>query len=225
VASAHYTRDHVWVVITSVASLGSVPYQKLKDLGIDGIYFSAQDMAAAKSHRLEALSAGFKVGLFYPGNSQFMDGLQTARSVDAALTTFAGADGGQTPVLLDFEPSDGSVPFWNGFVGEWRALRPGRVTDMTPEPFKAAVLPVDLLLNARFDIKVQNYFGDMSPVDAREAAMDWIRRGATDDEVRGFVGGGRKSPLPTLYNGAVVRRLEGGSCVWNANLLRESGLI
>ena len=223
-ASAHFSRDFVWVVITSIASLGSVPYQKLKDLGVNGIYFSAMD-DQAKAARTVALGAGFKVGFFYPGNSLHMDGNQTARDVDAKLTLFTGADHGQTAVLLDVEPSDGSVPFWNAFVAEWRALRPGRVTDMTPEPFKAASLPVDLLLNARFDIKVQNYFGDMSPVDAREAAMDWIRRGATDDQVRGFVGGGRKSPLPCLYQGAPARRLENGTIIWNANLLRESGLI
>ena len=62
-------------------------------------------------------------------------------------------------------------------------------------------------------------------MDWREAAMDWIRRGATDEQVRGFVGGGRRSPLPILYQGNVARRLEGGTIVWNANLLRESGLI
>lgn len=224
-ASAHFTRDYVWVVITSIASLGSIPYDDLKALGINGIYLSAQDNLATKAKRAEVVSKGFKVGLFYPGSGLFQDGAQAARAVEARLVEFAGADNGQTAVLLDFEPSQGSAPFWTSFVPEWRALRPGRVTDMTPEPFKAFVLPVDLLLNARFDIKVQTYFGDMSPVDAREAAMDWIRRGATDEQVRGFVGGGRKSPLPTLYQGNVVRALEGGTCVWNANLLRESGLI
>lgn len=223
--SAHFTRDFVWVVITSIASLGSIPYQKLRDLGITGIYLSAQDNLATKAKRAEVVGAGFKVGLFYPGNSLHMDGVQTARDVEARLVAFAGADGGQTGVLLDFEPSDGSAPFWQAFLPEWRALRPGRVTDMTPEPFKAFVLPLTDILNARLDVKVQNYFGDMSPVDAREAAMDYIRRGAADEQVRGFVGGGRKSPLPTLYQGSVARRLEGGTCIWNANLLRESGLI
>lgn len=224
-ASAHFSRDHVWVVITSIASLGSIPYDKLKTLGINGIYLSAQDNLATKAKRDEAIGKGFKTGFFYPGNGVHMDGTQTARDLDARLTTFAGADNGQTAVLLDFEPSDGSAPFWGKFLPEWRALRPGRVTDMTPEPFKAYVLPVNDILGARLDIRVQTYFGDMSPVDGREAAMDWIRRGATDDQVRGFVGGGRKSPLPILSNGVPVRPLEGGSCVWNANLLRESGLI
>jgi hypothetical protein len=224
-ASAHFTRDHVWVVITSIASLGSIPYQKFRDLGIDGIYLSAQDNLATKAKLAEVVGAGFKGGLFYPGNAVHMDGAQTARNVDAKLTTFAGADSGQTAVLLDFEPSDGSATFWKAFLPAWRSLRPGRVTDMTPEPFKARVLPVSDLLDAHVEIRVQSYFGDMSPVDAREAAMDWIRAGATDAQVRGFVGGGRKSPLPTLYQGTVVRKLEGGSCVWNADLLRESGLV
>jgi hypothetical protein len=228
-ASAHFSRDYVWVVITSIASLGSIPYQKLRDLGITGIYLSAQDNLATRTKRAEVVNQGFKVGLFYPGNSQFQDGVQTARDVEAHLELFAGADNGQTAILLDFEPSDGAVPFWNAFVGEWRALRPGRVTDFTPEPFKASALPVSLLLNARFDVRVQYYFGDMSPADGGEAREDWLIGlngvGFPKEAIRGFVGGGRGSPIPILYQGRVARRLQPGTCVWNANLLRESGLI
>ena len=224
-ASAHFTRDYVWVVITSIASLGSIPYQKLKALGITGIYLSAQDNLATRAKRQEVIDQGFKVGLFYPGNSQFQNGVQVARDVDAKLTTFAGSDSGQTAVLLDFEPSDGSTSFWQAFLPEWRALRSGRVTDMTPEPFKGSVIPLTGILNARLDVMVQTYFGDMSPVDMWEAADDIINNGASHEQVHLFVGGGRKSPLPILYNGQPVRGLRPGSCIWNANLLRESGLI
>ena len=75
-ASAHFSRDHVWVVITSIASLGSIPYAKLTTLGINGIYLSAQDDLATKAKRTEVVKAGFAAGLFYPGNSVHMDGAQ-----------------------------------------------------------------------------------------------------------------------------------------------------
>jgi hypothetical protein len=248
--SDHYTRDFVWLVITSIASLGSIPYDKIKSYGITGLYLAAQDDLATSAKRLEAITKGFKVGLFYPASADHQYGDMVAKAASDRLTKFTAdpvtgkpaSDAGQTPVLLDFEPSYGSVNFWldflwgnetNGTRG-WRGsvgidnaqgYRPGRVSDMTPEPFKGADLPVSSIRAARLDAKVQDYFGDMSPVDALEAGYDLIDKGFDRSEVRGFVDGGRKSKPPIFYQGQKVRNLQPGTAIWNANLMRESGLI
>lgn len=222
----HFTRNFVWLVVTD-DSFG-LDYSKIRDLGITGIYFSA--VAAGTPTRIpQARAAGFKVGIFYPASTQHQFGGDVARAIDAYRKRVFLNDGGQTPILLDFEPEDGSVGFWNDFIFVYRSALPGRVTDFTPAPFKATVLPVPALLNARFDVKVQNYFGDMSLVDAYEAGLDWIRGlngvGYDPEHVRGFVDGGRKNKPPIFYQGGKVRNLLPGTCIWNANLLREGGLI
>ena len=232
-ADPHYTRDNVGVVVTSIASLGSIPYDKFKTLGVDLIYLNAADPAATSAKRKEVLSKGFRCGLFYPASTEHQFGDDVAALVSAELTDFTkdpvtgkpASDNGQTPVLLDFEPSYGSVKFWMDFIVIYRNLRPGRVTDFTPEPFKAADLPLTAILNAHIDIRVQYYFGDMSPADGGECRDDYISRGVPPALVRGFVDGGRKTKLPIFYNGQIVRGLQKGTVIWNANLLREAGLV
>jgi hypothetical protein len=228
VSDPHFTRDYVWVVITSLGSF-TPDWDKVRGLGITGIYLNAADPSVTAAKILEVRGLGFKVGVFYPAHTEFQFGADVARAIDAYRRSHFLNDGGQTPVLLDFEPSDGSVGFWTDFISTYRSLLPGRVTDFTPEPFKAQLLPVSVLLNARFDVKVQDYFGDMSPVDAYEAGLDWVRGlngvGYPPEQIRGFVDGGRKNKPPIFYEGRRVRNLLPGTCIWNANLLREAGLI
>src|SRR6476469_3593200 len=165
-ASPHYTRDFVWVVHTSLSSI-SIPYNKLRDLGVTGIYLNAADPLATDLKRREVVQNGFKCGLFYPANTEHQFGKDVATLVSQKLAQFAKTENdvggaGQTPVLLDFEPSFGSVTFWQDFMSVYRSLRPGRVTDFTPEPFKAADLKInELVFTGRMDVKVQVYFGDM----------------------------------------------------------------
>jgi hypothetical protein len=223
----HFTRDYVWLTVTDHSF--NLPYESIKALGINGLYLPAADSTTTPAKIQEARNAGFKVGVFYPASSTFQFGHEVAQAINAYRQRVFLNDGGQTPVLLDFEPSDGSVAFWKDFISTYRALLPGRVTDFTPEPFKAGALPVADLLNARFDVKVQDYFGDMSLVDAYEAGLDWIRGlngvGYPPEQIRGFVDGGRKNKPPIFYQGQRVRNLLPGTVVWNANLLREAGLI
>ena len=242
--SAHYTRDYVWCVITSIASLGSIPYQAFRDLGITGIYLWAPDNLATPAKRLEVIGAGFKCGLGYPADTRFQYGDDVARLASARLTNFIGlgGDSGQTPVLLDFEPSQGSAQFWLDFIWGstarltkgWRGIngissvgapRYYRVTDFTPEPFKGTALPCSDLIAARFDARVQVYFGGMEPVDGGEARDDLQAYGFPREAIRGFVDGGRVIPPPIFYQGRRVRSLQGGTCIWQANLLREVGLV
>jgi hypothetical protein len=246
--SDHFSRDFIWVVITSIASLGSIPYQALRDLGITGIYLWAPDNLATPQKRLEVVGAGFKCGLGYPADTRFQLGDDVARLASARLTAFIGTagDGGQTPVLLDFEPSQGSAQFWLDFIWGsaaratkgWRGIngisstgapRYYRVTDFTPEPFKGTALPCSDLVAARFDARVQYYFGGMELVDGGEARDD-LQTGLNGvgfprEAIRGFVDGGRHNWPPIFYNGQRVRSLQGGTCIWNANLCREAGLI
>ena len=217
----HFTRDHVWVVFTDDAF--SVPTAAVKALGIDGIYFNAA-AAGTPARIAPTRAAGFKVGIFYPASSAG-NGADVAKAVNAYRLKVFNNDGGQTPILLDFEPSAGGAQFWLDFIAVYRGLLPGRVTDFTPEPFKGADLPVQALLDARFDAKVQHYFGDMSPVDAGEARDDLVAWGFPRERVRGFVDGGRVIKPPIFYQGRKVRNLQPGTCVWSANLLREAGLI
>ncbi len=244
-ATAHYTRDYVWLAVTDDSF--NIPYAALTALGINGIFRHAGDtLAKFNADR----SAGFKTGIFYPASSQYQDGAVVAKLVSDDLTRLALNDGGQTPVLLDFEPSYGSAPFWRDFlwgkidvgtgaaIRGWRGTggldngggyRPGRVTDFTPEPFQAVNLPCADLAAGRLDARVQYYFGDMSPVDGGEAREDLEIGlngvGFAREAVRGFVDGGRTIKPPIFYKGNRVRSLEPGTNIWNANLMREAGLI
>jgi hypothetical protein len=223
--SDHYTRDFVWLVVSSPASF-QIDFAKAKALGITGLYY---DRSVTLSQLNLARQNMPKVGLFETADTRTETGVAVATRINGDRLRLAANDGGQTPILLDFEPSTGSVQFWLDFIAEYRRLMPGRVTDFTPEPFKATVLPVADLLNARFDVKVQDYFGGMELVDAYEAGLDWIRGlngvGYPSEQIRSFVDGGRKNKPPIFYNGQVVRKLLGGSCIWNANLMREAGLL
>jgi hypothetical protein len=229
VSDPHFTRERVWVVFTD-DSFG-VPYAALRGLGINGVYFNAA--AAGTPARLGVVPADFARGIFYPANTEHMFGAQVAASINEYRKKWFPADSGRTAVLLDFEPSSGSVQFWLDFIATYRLLMPGRVTDFTPEPFKATALPVRQLLAAKFDVKVQDYFGDMSIVDAYEAGLDWIRGlddgsgrvGFPSEQIRSFVDGGRHNKPPIFYEGRKVRNLLPGTCIWSANLLREAGLI
>jgi hypothetical protein len=244
--SQHFSRDYVWAVITSIASLGSIPYQPLRDLGVTGIYLWAPDNQATNTRRLEIVGQGFKCGLGYPADTRYMYGDAVAKLASDRLAQFAPSDAGQTPVLLDFEPSYGSTQFWLDFIygsaerqtKGWRGIngalsvnapRYYRVTDFTPEPFKATQLPVQAFLDARFDVKVQAYFGDMSPIDGCEATLDWLNGlnsiGFPPEAIRLFVDGGRVIKPPIFYQGRKVRNLQPGTAVWNCNLLREAGLV
>jgi hypothetical protein len=244
--SDHYTRDFVWLTVTDNSF--NLPFDKIKSLGITGLYLPASDTLTRYN---ACRAAGFRVGVFYPASTTQLDGPTVALHVNESRLRLALNDGGATPFLLDFEPSAGSSQFWKEFLwgtrqeqdsGSWvRGYRgtggynngggymPGRVTDFTPEPFKGTSLPCSDLIAARLDAKVQYYFGDMSPVDGGEARDD-LQTGLNGvgfprEAVRGFVDGGRRIPPPILYEGRVVRRLQGGTCVWNANLCREAGLI
>lgn len=238
--SEHYTRDFVWLTVTDNSF--NLPYDKIKSLGITGLYLPAWFPWTRFN---EARSTGFKVGVFYPADTRNQSGTDVALHINETRLRVALNDGGATPFLLDFEPSDGSSTFWKEFL--WgrpigtRGYRgmgganngggymPGRVTDFTPEPFKGIALPCSDLIAARLDAKVQYYFGDMSPVDGGEARDDlqtglngvgWPR-----EAIRGFVDGGRRIPPPIFYQGQKVRNLQPGTAIWNANLMREAGLI
>ena len=221
----HYTRDHVGLVITSISSLGSIPYAKIKGLGVDLLYLNPADPQVTTAKIKEARGAGFVVGLIVFVDTRAESGADAAKRANDYRIRLASGDAGVTPFLIDAEPSNGSVQFWLDFIAAYRAVMPGRVTDFTPEPFKAAVLPVNYLLNARFDVKVQGYFGDMSPVDGWEAGLDWLSVGFPPERIRLFVDGGRKNKPPIFYNDSRARNLLPGSIIWNANLLREAGLI
>ena len=238
--SDHYTRDFVWLTVTDNSF--TLPFQKIKDLGITGLYLPASDTLARYN---ACRTAGFKVGVFYPASTTTQSGPDVALHVNESRLRLALNDGGATPFLLDFEPSAGSSQFWKDFL--WgtadgkRGYRgtnglnngggymPGRVTDFTPEPFKGTSLPCSDLVAARLDAKVQYYFGGMELVDGGEARDDLQAGlngvGFAREAVRGFVDGGRHNWPPIFYNGQRVRSLQGGSCVWNANLCREAGLI
>jgi hypothetical protein len=243
--SEHYTRDFVWLTVTDNSF--NLPFDKIKALGITGLYLPATDTLARYN---SCRAAGFKVGVFYPASTT-QDGPTVALHVNETRLRLALNDSGATPFLLDFEPSAGSSTFWTEFLwgtrveqdsGSWvRGYRgtggynngggymPGRVTDFTPEPFKGTSLPCSDLIAARLDARVQHYFGDMSPVDGGEARDD-LQTGLNGvgfprEAIRGFVDGGRRIPPPIFYNGQRVRSLQGGTCIWSANLMREAGLI
>jgi len=240
-ANAHYTRDFVWLAVTDDSF--NIPYAALSGLGITGIFRHAAD-TVAKFNADRA--AGFKTGVFFPASTTNQLGTDVARLVNDVRLRVALNDGGATPFLLDFEPSHGSTAFWKAFLWGTPGKRgyrgsngmfsmdgsgymPGRVTDFTPEPFKATELPVSDLLVAHLDCRVQYYFGDMSPVDGGEAREDWEVGlngiGFPREAIRGFVDGGRVIKPPMFYEGRRVRNLEPGTVIWNANLLREGGLI
>lgn len=242
--TGHFTRKYVWVVITSLGSLnehGYIPYDALRKLGVTGIYLSRVDPLATNAKRLEVINSGFKCGYFAGWNTtNGVRGDEVARRFSSDLAAFAQNDQGQTPVLLDFEPSSGATQFWLDFLWgrpgtkAWRGIngiateqapRYFRVTDFYGEGYFLSGVPIADVLKARLDVKVSAYFGDMSQLAIDEAVFAWEDAGFPREGIHVFYDGGRYVKPPIFYQGRVAAKLRGGSCIWNADLLREAGLI
>src|SRR5260370_33957739 len=105
---AHFTRDYVWLVVTDNSF--NLDYLKIKGLGITGLYFNAAD-STAPNKILQTRANGMKAGVFYPANTEHQFGHEVAQAINAYRLKWLVGDGGQTPILLDMEPSAGSVDF------------------------------------------------------------------------------------------------------------------
>src|SRR6266576_457186 len=99
--SQHYTADFVWLVVSSPASF-QIDFAKCKSLGITGLYY---DRSVTTAQFITAKANMPKVGLFETADTRTDAGVAVAQKINSDRLRLANNDGGQTPVLLDFEPS------------------------------------------------------------------------------------------------------------------------
>src|SRR5205823_7928072 len=106
-----------------------------------------------------------EVGIMRDPSWENNSAIDLARELDADLGRL-GSSNSQCAVLADIEYHDSA--YITAFLGEWRALRPRRVTGWTLEPLQGGwmgPLFVKEVVAAHVGIFPQAYLGNMSPVD------------------------------------------------------------
>src|SRR5205823_5962396 len=118
-----------------------------------------------------------EVGIMRDPSWENNSAIDLARELDADLGRL-GSSNSQCAVLADIEYHDPA--YITAFLGEWRALRPRRVTGWTLEPLQGGWMTPAFcaeVFHAAIDVFPQAYLGNMSPVDPDLCRCDLIERG------------------------------------------------
>ena len=135
-------------------------------------------------------------------NLSAISAIDLARELDADLGRM-GSSASQCAVLADIEYHDPA--YITAFLGEWRALRPQRVTGWTLEPLQGGWMDaafVTSVTSAVVSVYPQAYLGNMSPVDPDLCRADLIERGLPRGRVAPFYDAAH---LPTHWDGIAFR--------------------
>jgi hypothetical protein len=106
---------------------------KAKRYGITRLYWEARDPQISAGLFLAIRERGMEVGIMRDPSWDQSSAIDLARELDADLGRL-GSSNSQCAVLADIEYHDPA--YITAFLGEWRALRPHRVTGWTFEPLQ-----------------------------------------------------------------------------------------
>jgi hypothetical protein len=165
---------------------------KAKRYGITRLYWEARDPQINAGLFQGIRASGYEVGVMRDPSWDNLSAIDLARELDADLLRL-GSSNSQCAVLADIEYHDPA--YVQAFLGEWRALRPKRVTGWTLEPLQGGWMDhaferaVDF---ADVTIYPQAYLGNLSPVDPDLVRSDLIERGF------------RRGAVSCVYNAAHI---------------------
>ena len=178
---------------------------KAKSYGITRLYWQANDPQISAGLFLAIRERGMEVGIMrdpHWDNLSAISAIDLARELDADLGRM-GSSASQCAVLADIEYHDPA--YITAFLGEWRALRPQRVTGWTLEPLQGGWMDaafVTSVTSAVVSVYPQAYLGNMSPVDPDLCRADLIERGLLRGRVAPFYDAAH---LPTHWDGIAFR--------------------
>jgi hypothetical protein len=165
---------------------------KAKRYGITRWYWEARD-PQINAGLLQAIrERSMEVGIMRDPSWDNASAIDLARQLDADLLRL-GSSNSQCAVLADIEYHDPA--YVQAFLGEWRALRPTRVTGWTLEPLQGGWMDQAFERAVDFaDVTIypQAYLGNMSPVDPDLVRSDLIERGF------------RRGAVSCVYNAAHI---------------------
>jgi hypothetical protein len=165
---------------------------KAKQYGITRLYWEARDPQISAGLFLAIRERGVEVGIMRDPSWDQSSAIDLARELDADLGRL-GSSNSQCAVLADIEYHDPA--YITTFLGEWRALRPARMTGWTCEPLQGGWMApnfVQAVNQASVFVFPQSYLGNMSPVDPDLVRSDLIERGF------------RRSGIGVVYNAAHI---------------------
>lgn len=223
---------------TTLASFNP-PYAKYKEWGFTDIFFDADDPLLTLAKMDEARGKpsadgkNFRAHIYKVWRRQ-----EGADFADALLTQIGKFKPGVAE--LDFEgPDDNEIGVAvNEFLIEFRRGQAWQMNFplcVNVVPFKGYVLPMTRMTTDPYCYgRIQPYYaGQMRPADPMECLEDWLDRGFPRERLsfiysakpRRQIDGSIFEDLPVFTdNGVYVRKLRRGA-VYNANLMREAGLI
>jgi hypothetical protein len=175
---------------------------KAKRYGITRLYWEARDPQISAGLFLAIRERGMEVGIMRDPSWDNSSAIDLARELDADLGRL-GSSNSQCAVLADIEYHDPA--YITAFLGEWRALRPHRVTGWTFEPLQGGWMDhgfgqdVD---RAAVMLFPQTYLGNMSPVDPDLVRCDVIERGFSRAAIACVY---NAAHIPTHWDGIAFR--------------------
>jgi hypothetical protein len=216
----------------------NLDYVKVKGWGVTDIFLPADVATPAKmteiKSKVSADGKNFRAQLY-------VDGTHGQKGSDLAAFTLERITALKPGVVeVDFEGGDDNAigtairAFLTAFrFGDpWRFAFPVCINVV---PFKAYVLPLDLMNpDPNCFGRIQTYYGgECRPADPDECRWDWTHRGFPEERLTFMYSAKSRRQidnilfcdLPIFSDGGVyVRKLRRGA-IYNANLLREGGLI
>jgi hypothetical protein len=175
---------------------------KAKRYGITRLYWEARDPQINAGLFQAIRERSMEVGIMRDPSWDNASAIDLARQLDADLLRL-GSSNSQCAVLADIEYHDPA--YVQAFLGEWRALRPRRVTGWTLEPLQGGWMApefVRAVWNAGVQVFPQAYLGNMSPVDPDLVRSDLIERDFPREAVMPVY---NAAHIPTHWDGIAFR--------------------
>jgi hypothetical protein len=187
---------YIWILEGDVPN---VP--RLREQGINGLYFDPRDPNTTKAKLLDYRAQGFAVGMYGAWNwAEAGDtGEEFAEWMQAMVVPLTDGRKDQPRVQFDIEAHDPN------YVGDclvrFRTLEPGRAMSWTMESFQGGWMDdplIAVIKMTRTRLAPQYYYGDMSVVAQDRAMVDLLNRGIHH---RGISGMYDAAALPAAWDG------------------------
>jgi len=175
---------------------------KAKRYGITRLYWQANDPQISPGLFQAIRDRGMEVGIMRDPSWNHASAIDLARYLEADLIGMASGNA-QCAVLADIEYHDPA--YIQAFLGEWRALRPSRITGWTCEPLQGGWMTpafVAAVTGANVQVYPQSYLGNMSPVAPDLVRADLVERGFPRSRVAPVYDAAH---IPTHWDGIAFR--------------------
>lgn len=173
-------------------------WEKVTAYKITSLFFDLLDPRVTPAYLAQWVARQKTVGVYAVSSWPSLSGggQEFAEKVSARLSPISP---NIPKVQLDVEQHD--AQFVIDAITRWRELRPIQATSWTMEPFQVGWMTqelIDLVIRERIRVVPQYYLGNMAPVAADRAALEFVKRGVPASQVSGFYDA---AALPIAWDG------------------------